>query len=474
MIQTALSYLNSAAAVIVVLGLCLLCHEAGHFAFAKLFNMKVEEFAFGFGRAIWQRRRGETVYRWNIIPFGGYVRIAGMEPGSEDVPRGFHAYARWKGALVIVAGSIMNILLALVLFTIVTIWTGVPDPTDNGIYINKISAGTPASRVDLKPGDEIIAVDDQYLSLDIAKVAPNSPAAKAGLKPRLAIDRVGQSEVFTPVELLDALAPLAGRKAKVELIDYDAKQLGEEFKIVNLPVPATLAAAASANSALRPDAAALLKRHLGLTFDRLHQGSLVGYIAARPSREVTVTVRRDGQSLNVPVTTAVGNGRYAARDEKGMLYSRIRPIGRIGVVLRGATKPVTFPEAIKIGTLRTEQAAATVIISAQMMIRRQVEAELAGPVAIMAISVERSRIGWDAVLNWGGIISSILAVMNLVPIPPFDGFKAVLIGIEAIIRQRVSPKLEWVMSIMGVMFVLFLFVVLTFKDLSNLIRFGTP
>ena len=88
--------------------------------------------------------------------------------------------------------------------------------------------------------------------------------------------------------------------------------------------------------------------------------------------------------------------------------------------------------------------------------------------------LERSRIGWDAVLNWGGIISSILAVMNLVPIPPFDGFKAVLIGIEAIIRQRVSPKLEWVMSIMGVMFVLFLFVVLTFKDLSNLIRFGTP
>lgn len=470
MIQTALSYLNSAAAVLVVLGLCLLCHEAGHFAFAKFFKMKVEEFAFGFGRALWQRRSGETLYRWNLIPFGGYVKIAGMEPGAEDEPRGFHAYARWKGALVIVAGSLMNLLLALVLFTVVTMWTGVPDPTDEGIYINKISAGTPAAKVDLKANDEILAVDNQRLSLDVAKVAPGSPAAKAGLRPRLALDRVGQTEVFTPLDLLKALAPFAGRTAKVELIDYEATQLGEEFKVVDLPVPETLGNGPVTNG----NAAEVLQRHLGLTFARMHQGSLVGYIAARPNEEVTLTVRRDGQTLNVPVTTAVGNGRYAARDEKGMIYSRIRPIGRIGVVLRGATLPVTFPEAVRIGALRTKQAAQTVLISVQMMVRKQVEAELAGPVAIMAISVERSRIGWDAVLNWGGIISSILAVMNLFPIPPFDGFKVVLLGIESIIRRRVSAKLEWIMSVAGVILVLFLFVALTFKDLSNLIRFGTP
>ena len=106
--------------------------------------------------------------------------------------------------------------------------------------------------------------------------------------------------------------------------------------------------------------------------------------------------------------------------------------------------------------------------------QRQVEAELAGPVAIMAISAERARIGWDAVLGWGGIISSILAVMNLFPFPPFDGFRIVLLGFEAIIRRRVNARIEWAVSIAGFALVVFLFVALTAKDVTNLVRYGTP
>jgi regulator of sigma E protease len=92
----------------------------------------------------------------------------------------------------------------------------------------------------------------------------------------------------------------------------------------------------------------------------------------------------------------------------------------------------------------------------------------------MAISAERARVGWDAVLTWCGVISSILAIMNLFPFPPFDGFKAVLIGLEAIMRRRVPARLEFVVSLAGFFIVVLLGVVLIFKDTANLVMHGTP
>lgn len=464
--DTIITYLNSGAAIVVVLGLCLLCHEAGHYVVARLCGMHIEEFAFGFGRVLWQRRIGETMYRINLAPLGGYVRIAGMEPGAEQVARGFHTRPRWQGALVIIAGSFSNIILAIVLFTVVTAWQGVPDPKDNGIYIAKVASASPAARAGLQSKDRIVAVDGQRHGLEIIGTQPGvSP--QAGLTDSFIIERVGAAEVFTPVEMLSALQQ-AGDRARVEGIDLQARTLADQQKVLHVPVPAALRRASPA------DALPALQQAYGLRFEVLTQSALVGYISARPNQRITLTVERGGQPLQLQVTTESAFGRQAGRDAKGMLYSRIGQIGRIGVVLRGATRPVGPLEAVEVGALRMVGSVATVVLSVQAMLQRQIEPELAGPVAIMAISVERAKIGWDAVLGWGGIISSILAVMNLFPFPPFDGFKVVLLGYEAIIRRRVDAQIEWVVSIAGFVVVIFLFVVLTFKDLANLVRYGTP
>src|SRR2546421_13125461 len=80
-------------------------HEAGHFTFAKLFKIKVEEFFVGFGPRVWSFRRGETEYGLKALPLGGYVRIAGMNPfqetPEEEVPRTFGAKPAWQRAAVI-------------------------------------------------------------------------------------------------------------------------------------------------------------------------------------------------------------------------------------------------------------------------------------------------------------------------------------------------------------------------------------
>ncbi|MEI6500640.1 MAG: M50 family metallopeptidase, partial [Armatimonadota bacterium] len=217
----------------------------------------------------------------------------------------------------------------------------------------------------------------------------------------------------------------------------------------------------------------VLKQALGLRFEPLHQGALVGYINQRPAQNVTLTVSRSGQLVQLPMTTVSVYGRREGRTDKNMLYSRIVKIGRIGVVLRSATRPAGAVESLKVGVIRTYGAAATVILSIQAMVNKQIEPELSGPVAIMAISAERARIGWDAVLNWCGIISSILAVMNLFPFPPFDGFKAVLLGLEGIMRRRIPAKLETVVSLAGFAVVILLGVVLIFKDSVNQIMYHT-
>src|SRR5216117_3630456 len=86
----------------------ILIHESGHFLTAKLFKIKVEEFFLGFGPRLWSFRRGETEYGVKVLPLGGYVRIAGMnpfqEPPAEERDRTFGAKPIWKRVLVILAG----------------------------------------------------------------------------------------------------------------------------------------------------------------------------------------------------------------------------------------------------------------------------------------------------------------------------------------------------------------------------------
>src|SRR5213595_1232993 len=102
---------------VVAILMIVLIHEAGHFTFAKLFKIKVEEFFVGFGPRIWSTRRGETEYGLKALPFGGYVRIAGMNPFEEIPPeqlsRTFQAKPIWQRAIVIATGPVTHFFMAI-------------------------------------------------------------------------------------------------------------------------------------------------------------------------------------------------------------------------------------------------------------------------------------------------------------------------------------------------------------------------
>jgi regulator of sigma E protease len=107
--------------VIPVLGFMILIHEFGHFAVAKLLGVRVEQFAIGFGKRLFGFRRGETDYRINLLPLGGYVKMSGENPMDErtDDPGEFMNHPRWHRFLIAIAGPAMNILLAVFLLTTV-------------------------------------------------------------------------------------------------------------------------------------------------------------------------------------------------------------------------------------------------------------------------------------------------------------------------------------------------------------------
>src|SRR5258708_25669621 len=112
-------FLTSLIAVVAVLGFMMLIHEFGDFAVAKWLGVRVEQFAIGFGKRLVGFRRGETDYRINAIPLGGYVKMNGENPMDErsDDPREFMNHSRWHRFLIAIAGRTMNIRLSIFLLT---------------------------------------------------------------------------------------------------------------------------------------------------------------------------------------------------------------------------------------------------------------------------------------------------------------------------------------------------------------------
>ncbi len=183
MIEQMGNWANQIFWVVFILGLCIFSHELGHFVAAKLSRMRVKEFAFGFGPLIKGLRWGETTYAIRAVPFGGMVDIAGMEPGEEDVPRGFHTRPRWQRFMTIIAGVLMNVVLAMVLFSVINVFHGVPIANSRAVIVGKVMPETPAEAAGLQTGDEIVAVDGNQYGLQIASVEPGSLADQAGITP---------------------------------------------------------------------------------------------------------------------------------------------------------------------------------------------------------------------------------------------------------------------------------------------------
>lgn len=162
---------------LLILSVLVLVHELGHYLVAKKLGVKVEEFGFGFPPRIWGKQVGETLYSINALPIGGFVKLFGeddagggrlqtsksIKKDTKDINRAFFARPIWQRAAIVVAGVVMNFLLAFVILSYLFAVQGVSTP-GNDVQIVAIASHSPAAQIGLKTGEIIKSVDEHPLS----------------------------------------------------------------------------------------------------------------------------------------------------------------------------------------------------------------------------------------------------------------------------------------------------------------------
>ena len=158
-------------------------HEFGHFITAKKFGIKVEQFFIGFGPRLWSVHKGETEYGVKALPFGGYVRIAGMNPFEEIAPedqgRIFKSRKPWQRAIVLSAGSFTHFLVGLLIIVGVLMAYGEPATSTRIGDVQQTLEGkpAPAAAAGFKKGDILVSVNGQPVHKweDATHVLKSSP-----------------------------------------------------------------------------------------------------------------------------------------------------------------------------------------------------------------------------------------------------------------------------------------------------------
>ena len=179
--------MNALLVVVGIAGMFLLLiapHEAGHFALAKLFKVRVLEFSIGAGTKLWSTTRDGTLYAVRALPILGYVRMGGMEAGEFDDPNGFHRKPAWQRIVTLIAGPVANFLVAMIIVAGVELTQLNADPGK----VFTVKPNSPAAAAGFQVGDSIRSVNGLSVTRigevkDVEARAPGKPLTLAGVHP---------------------------------------------------------------------------------------------------------------------------------------------------------------------------------------------------------------------------------------------------------------------------------------------------
>lgn len=224
-----MTFLITLLVFILIMSVLVLAHELGHFLAAKRAGILVEEFGFGLPPRIWGKKIGETLYSLNAFPFGGFVKLYGEEL-SEPARKGFVDRAFFEKSFlnrlsVLLAGVLMNIFLAVVIFSVIYYLYGIPARTDQ-IMVVGLAENSPAAVAGLRVDDRIVAVDGEKVAGLENFIA--LAGEKAGQVIELTITREGSSLVVDLVPREnppEGEGPLGVAISDVELKKYPWYQM---------------------------------------------------------------------------------------------------------------------------------------------------------------------------------------------------------------------------------------------------------
>ena len=228
--------IQSAIAVILVLGLLIAFHEFGHYPLARLQGIGVSTFSLGFGPKIWSTKKGQTEYRLSAVPLGGYVQLVGESPDAE-LPDGFTEQESfslrppWQRILVVLAGPVFNFLLAWVIYWGI-FWA--QGQTELLPHIGGLQDDSPAVEAGLQTGDLVTSIDGVPTSTwqDLASTIQ----ANTGQEMTFVVESNGTARTLTLTPHILERTPLFGETLQVPIVGINAS--GETRSIDLGPIDA--------------------------------------------------------------------------------------------------------------------------------------------------------------------------------------------------------------------------------------------
>jgi regulator of sigma E protease len=211
---------------IVVLSVLVLIHEFGHFLAAKRLGVRVEKFSFGFGSKIASVKKGETEYIISAIPLGGYVKMAGDEPGEglKNERHEFLSRSIWDRFQIILAGPLFNYILAFLIFSFIFMF-GSPTLTTE---VGDLLKDYPAKTAGVKVGDRVIAVDGQKVKYWEDMTLIIHKHTKGTIK--LSIERAGKPMEIEIKPIVRETKDIFGKSMAIALVGIAPSQKIESVK----------------------------------------------------------------------------------------------------------------------------------------------------------------------------------------------------------------------------------------------------
>ncbi len=426
-----------------VLGVLVFIHELGHFLLARWHGVRVITFSLGFGPKLLKVQRGDTEYCLSIIPLGGYVKMAGENP--DDTPTGatdeFLTKSKWQRFQILIAGPVMNLMLAVVLLALVLMQgADVLAYLDQPATIGMVQAGSPAERAGLQPGDTIVKVGTADIRtwehLDMAV------AARPEREVELVVKRGGRDEHLTVRPDLTELRTRNDARFEVGTIGV--------LPDVSPSIQSLVAGEPAEQAGFKAgDVIVAIDGH------RMVFGSQVSEaISKNADVLIQITVRRDGAEQTIAVTP-VKQGDS----------------GRIGIHIAEATrsfKPSPL-EAIGLSVQRNVETAGQILRTLKELVTGEASPkQLMGPVGIAQLSGESAQAGWIALFALMASISLNLGLLNLLPIPVLDGGHIFIMAIETIVRRDFSLAVKEKMLFAGFVLLMTLMVTVIYNDLTRI------
>lgn len=442
-----MDYMVMLAQLLLSLSFLVAVHEFGHLIAAKYFGMRVEQFSIGFPPKIWSFKKGETEYAISAIPLGGYVKISGMIDESLDSeamkqppqPWEFRSKPAWQRLIVMLGGIFVNVIVGILIFIGITYAFGdtylLKDAINNngGFYVGPVGES-----IGLQTGDKIVKIngtDYQYLE---ELIRPETLLASNAY---YTVERDGKMiDIPIPADFIQK---------------FNKKETAGNFILYRFPpvIASVQKGSVAEKMGLQPGDKVLSMNGTPITY----YDEFSAMLKENERDSIHLKVARAGEVLtlseNFKGQTTLGIYADASTD-----------------FYKDAERRITYSlaESIPLGTERAFTTLTVQVKAFGKIISGALSAQesLSGPIGIMQAFGHT----WDWERFWSltGVLSLVLAFMNLLPIPALDGGHVMFLSYEIISRRKPSDKFLETAQKVGMVFLLGLMVFIFANDIIKL------